>query len=127
MNRYDPDHAPNPEQWLALDEQERIHLVKKYHRAKRIKLPSVEAHAIFHVIVENQIAENLDPVIRAMVRLKAEGLSRHNSIHAIAWVIVEHTYNLSSALVDEKHSSAIYLEAVERLTAKSWLDSWRDD
>jgi hypothetical protein len=29
MNRYDPEHAPNPEQWLALDEQVRIDLAEE--------------------------------------------------------------------------------------------------
>lgn len=32
MNRYDPERAPNPEQWLALDEQLRITLAEQYHR-----------------------------------------------------------------------------------------------
>ena len=31
MNRYDPEYAPNPEQWLALDEQERIDLARSWH------------------------------------------------------------------------------------------------
>jgi hypothetical protein len=57
LNRYDPDHAPNPEEWLALDEQVRIRFAEEYHRAKRIKLPNVKAHAVFHAIIENQIAE----------------------------------------------------------------------
>jgi hypothetical protein len=120
MNRYDPDHAPNPEQWLALDEQMRIFLVEEYHRAKRIKLPNATMHAVFHAIVENQIAENLEAVVRAMARLAAEGLSRHESIHAIASVVAEHLHDLINAKADAKRSSAIYSAAVERLTAKQW-------
>lgn len=120
MNRYDPDCAPNPEQWLALDEQERIRLAEEYHRAKRIKLPDAKAHAVFHAVVENQIAENLESVVRAMARLTAEGLSRHESIHAIASVLAEHINELFNAKADEKHSPAIYSAAVERLTARGW-------
>lgn len=120
MNRYDPDHTPNPEQWLALDEQVRIHLAEKYHQVKRIKLPNAKAHAVFHAIVENQIAENLEPVVRAMARLTGEGLSRHESIHTIALVLAEHVYELFNATADEKHSTAIYSAAVERLTARGW-------
>lgn len=123
MNRYDPDHAPNPEHWLALDEQVRIHLAEEYHRVKGIKLPNVKAHAVFHAIVENQIAENLESVVRAMARLTSEGLSRHESIHAIASVLAEHINELFKTKVDEKHSAAIYSAAVERLTAKGWRDS----
>lgn len=110
----------NPEQWLALDEQERIRLAEEYHRAKRIKLPDAKAHAVFHAVVENQIAENLESVVRAMARLTAEGLSRHESIHAIASVLAEHINELFNAKADEKHSPAIYSAAVECLTARGW-------
>jgi hypothetical protein len=119
LNRYDPDHAPNPEQWLMLDEQARIQLAEKYHRANRIKLPNVETHAVFHAIVENQIAQNFEPVVRAMGRLTAE-LSRHESIHAIGSVLAEHIHDLFDASTNEKHSTAIYSAAVERLTAIGW-------
>ena len=120
MNSYDPDHAPSPEHWLALDEQVRVRLAEEYHRAIRIRLPNAKAHAVFHAIVENQIAENLEPVVRAMARLTAEGLSRHESIHAIASVLAEHIHELFNTTVDEKHSAAIYSAAVERLTARGW-------
>jgi len=118
---YDPDHAPNPKEWLALDEQERVILAEDYHRAKRIKLPSLKAHALFHVIVENQIAQNHGPVVRAMSRLAGEGLSRHESIHAIAWVLAEHIYDILKSASDEQPSNANYDAAVERLSAKDWL------
>jgi hypothetical protein len=32
--RYDPLKAPDPEDWLALDEQERIELARDYRRRK---------------------------------------------------------------------------------------------
>lgn len=120
MNRYDPDLVPSPEQWLALDEQQRIHLAEEHHRVARIKLPNAKAHAVFHVIVENQIAENLESVVRAMARLTAGGLSRHEALHAIASVLAGHINELFSAKADEKDSAAIYDAAVERLTARGW-------
>ena len=70
-----------------MDEAERIRLVEHYHRTARIKLPSVKAHSTFHVIVENQLAENVEPVVRAMNRLTNEGLTRHDALHAIASVL----------------------------------------
>jgi hypothetical protein len=73
MEEYNPGRAPEPESWLELDEQERIALVETYHRVARIKLPNVTAHAALHAIVENQIALNLEPVVRAMDRLGKEG------------------------------------------------------
>ncbi|MGA9672463.1 MAG: hypothetical protein WBQ94_24830, partial [Terracidiphilus sp.] len=90
MNEYNPERAPEPEAWLELDEQERILLVENYHRPARIKLPNRKAHAVFHVIVENQIAMNLEPVVRAMARLMKEGLTRHDAVHAIGSVVAEH-------------------------------------
>lgn len=45
MIRCGPDHAPNPEQWLALDEQEQIRRAEEHHRLTRIKLPNLKAHA----------------------------------------------------------------------------------
>lgn len=87
VKHYDPDIAPNPIEWLALDEQERIQLVEGHHRAARVKLPNIKAHACFHAIVENHIADGLEPVARAMARLTNEGLTRHDALHAIASVV----------------------------------------
>jgi hypothetical protein len=120
VNRYDPDRAPNPEEWLALDEQARIRLAEEHHRVARIKQPNLKAHAVFHAIVENQIAEKLEPVVRAVGRLTADGLSRHEAIHAIASVLAEHIQELFSATANEKNSNAIYYAAIERLTARGW-------
>jgi hypothetical protein len=54
--QYDPLEAPEPEEWLAIDEAERIQLAQDYHRHARVRLPNEKLHAVFHVIVENQIA-----------------------------------------------------------------------
>jgi hypothetical protein len=77
MDRYDPEVAPDAEDWLALDEGERIQLVEWYHRETRADLPKAARplHASVHVVVENQLALNDEPVIRALARLMKEGLS----------------------------------------------------
>ena len=59
MKQYDPEVAPVPSEWLALDESHRIQLAESSHRASREKVPNHTAHAAFHAIVENQIAEGL--------------------------------------------------------------------
>ncbi len=56
MRSYDPEVAPDPQRWLALDEQTRISLAGRCHRKARIELPDHQAHAVIHAIVENQIA-----------------------------------------------------------------------
>jgi hypothetical protein len=122
MEEYNPGCAPDPESWLELDEQERIALVETYHRVARIKLPNVTAHAAVHAVVENQIALNLEPVVRAMDRLRKQGLTRHDAIHAIGSVVAENLFGILKADQndDAAASQARYYAAVERLTAVSW-------
>ncbi len=123
MDRYNPDKSPNPAEWLALDEQLRIMLVETYHRKARVKLPDSRLHATFHSIVENQLAENLAPVVRAIARLRKEGLSRHDAVHAVGSVLAEHLNDLMSGKLKPQDSEVVYSAAVDRLTAKAWLES----
>src|SRR3954466_13544420 len=84
MEQYDPLVAPAAEEWLELDESERIWLVQDYHRRMRIELPDAQVHAMIHAVVENQIAAgDALPVQRTMQRLLSEGLDRHDALHAI--------------------------------------------
>lgn len=92
MQNYDPEAPPNPAEWLALDEQLRIRLAEVYHRKACEKLPNLKAHAVFHAIVENQIAERLEPVVRAMARLMKQGLSRHDAVHAVGSFVADHFF-----------------------------------
>lgn len=67
MDRYDPEVTPAAEDWLALDEGERILLVESYRREARVDLPKAarRLHASIHVVIENQLASNDEPVVRA--------------------------------------------------------------
>ena len=122
MEAYNPERVPEPESWLELDEQERIFLIETWHRVARIKLPNLTAHAALNVIVENQIALDLEPVVRAMDRLRKQGLTRHDAIHAIGSVVAENLFGILKADQndDAAASQARYYAAVERLTAASW-------
>jgi len=122
MEAYNPERGPEPESWLELDEQERILLIETWHRVARLKLPNLTAHAALHVIVENQIALDLEPVVRAMDRLRKQGLTRHDAIHAIGSVVAENLFGILKADQndDAAASQARYYAAVERLTAVSW-------
>ena len=121
-NYYDPTVSPDRDLWLLLDEQERILQAEKYHKKRGIRLPNTTAHAAFHVIVENQIAEGDDSVVRAMDRLKKQGLDRHDSIHAIAWILSQHLFEqMKTESPDTKDVvNARYIAAVERLNAEDW-------
>ncbi|MEW6368064.1 MAG: hypothetical protein AB1714_25840 [Acidobacteriota bacterium] len=123
MRQYDPEVAPDPGEWLALDEGDRIHQAGAYHRDAGIDLPNTKVHAAIHTIVENQIAEGLDCTVRAMARLMKEGLSRHDALHAIGCVVTEHMHKALRAK-DEGRAKSLLRERIEaevdRLTARRW-------
>jgi len=122
MQRYDPDVAPVPEDWLALDELERITLIEAYHRDARIALPKAAraGHASIHAAVENQLAAGEEPVVRALQRLRTGGLSRHDAIHALGSVLAEWIFDLHKDSDAPDVARARYYAAIERLTASSW-------
>lgn len=122
MAKYDPSMAPEPSQWLSLDEQERLSLVMEYHHSAGIVLPNDRIHASIHVIVENQIAEGHQPTVTAIARLMGEELSRHDALHAIGSVVAEHIYNSVNS-VDPNYgqkAQALFDAAVEGLTTERW-------
>jgi hypothetical protein len=124
MKRYNPLKAPTPEEWLNMDEPERIRLVEKYHRGVRAQLPNLKAHAIFHVCVENQVALGDEmPVRRTIDRLMEEGVDRHEAIHAVGAVLSELMWKLGrSTPADPSHvdPNVSYYAALEKLTIESW-------
>ncbi len=69
MLKYDPEKAPKPAVWLAADEQERIDACLRWHQKARVELPNELLHAAMHAAVENQLAEKLPSVVRAIPRL----------------------------------------------------------
>ena len=122
MQHYDPLDAPDCEEWLALDEQERIALARDYHGRARIRVPNVAVHAAVHAIVETQIALGDEtPARRTAQRLMDEGLDRHEAIHAIGSVLVEFMTDLMKAPKSDRDPNVAYFAALERLTAANWL------
>ena len=122
VNRYEPSKAPDPAEWLALDEQEKVVLVEDFHRRAQVDLPNVKLHATMHVVAENQLASNDEPVVRALARLIKEGLTRHEAIHAIGSVVAEQIYDLLKLGDTPETSRVRYYAAIERLTAAEWRD-----
>ena len=122
MNHYDPEQAINASEWLELDEGVRQLLVEEYHRDARISLPRKARllHATIHTVVENQLAMNIEPVVRALERLMKEGLSRHEAVHAIGSRVAEQIYDIMQLKETPEVSSARYYAAIEQLTAATW-------
>ena len=111
-------------EWLAVDEAERQELVRGYHRRRGLKAPNMNLHTVAHVVVENQLAEQLPQALDAMKRLESEGLDRHQAIHAIGSVLMEHLWNLTNGPPPEGDPNSIYFSALEQLTAESWRRSF---
>ena len=128
MNRYDPLLDPDPTEWQALDEEEQLQLVEAYHRRARAPVPEggARAHALFHVVVENQIALGDEiPVRRTLERLMAEGLDRHDAVHAVASVLAGHMNDLLRGPEPDptEDPNTAYYAQLEALTAETWRHS----
>jgi len=78
---YDASKAPDPKEWLELDESDRIDAVIAYHkRAKKQVGQDKRMHAMAHVIVESQAAMgDATAVPAALDRLMREGPLRASS------------------------------------------------
>jgi hypothetical protein len=124
--RYDASKSPNPDQWLELDESDRLDLVKRYHI--RAKLPVGEnerVHAAAHVIVENQVAMGDATVVPATLAcLMREGLDRHDAIHAIGGVLVGIFFDVAKDPSKQIDINAAYGRELGELTAESWRSQY---
>ena len=119
--QYDPHEHLISEAWLALDESERMQLVRRYHRKQRIRLPNETIHATIHAIVESQVAlGDSFPAKAVLLRLMKEGLDRHEAIHAIGSVLSEELFVLMNAQDSQRDPNADYMEKLKSLTAESW-------
>jgi hypothetical protein len=122
--KYNPEKAPDPEKWRALEETQRLDSVSAYHRRMRVKLPNADLHAAVHVIVENQLAEGFDLATDALDRLRAEGLDRHEAIHAIGSVLIGHVQSLMQEGASTPDPNGPYVKALRTLTARSWMEEF---
>ena len=120
---YDPDRAVDPKAWLELNEGERIDLALDYHKRARIELPNAKVHAVIHAVVENQAALGGEyPVGEKLRQLMEEGLNRHDAIHAIGSVLMQHLLDVMQDRA-EGDLNEPYLRDLATLTAKKWLAS----
>lgn len=118
---YNPAIAPDPTEWLALDEDERLRRVETYHRHAAPSLLKPKLHAIVHIVIENHVAMGNElPVRRTLERLVAEGLDRHEALHALGTVLAA---RIGDAIDDPKASAfpaEVYNKDLELITAEGW-------
>jgi hypothetical protein len=121
METYDPGTAPDPDKWLSLDEDERIHRIASYHRRTKVRLPNPQIHAALHSVVENQLAGGLQTVRETVERLQSEGLSRHDALHAVGSVLVKSLHALLREGAQAQFEVEAYFQELRSLTAETWL------
>jgi hypothetical protein len=129
MLSYNPDRAPDPEAWKATLETSRIDAVRLYHERRRIRMPNHHVHALMHVIVENQLAEgDALPTKAKLAELMADGLNRHQAIHAISTVVGTSMFRiLGDTLPKDVDPGADFRRELEKLTAAKWLRMTPED
>jgi len=126
VDLYDPLVPPDRDEWLALGEAERVELVLAHVSSSGEELPNEELHAAIHVIIENQIALGDEtPAEATLTRLMADGLDRHNAIHAIGSVLSDHLFELMKASAEAHTSHDAYFQGLRSLTAKAWRKRFR--
>jgi Domain of unknown function (DUF1841) len=123
IDQYDPSEPPDPQAWLALDEAERIRLIKAWHdAADAAQGERPDMHAVFHAIVENQIALGDPPMVAVKLRqLLARGLDRHEAVHAISSVLAERLRLAARPGHQAGNESPLYEAALRRLNARRWM------
>lgn len=125
INTYNPNQAPDPDQWLALDEEDAISLIYAYHMDLDEEFPNIQMHAVIHNVVENQAAMvDETPVKKTLERLMKEGLDRHEAIHAVGSVLVEHMWNIRQPNSDPEELNKSYFRKLNKLTVDSWTDEF---
>jgi hypothetical protein len=125
LTKYDPDRAPDPARWLAEDQSQLMDIIERYHRRERVELPKPRLHATIHLIVENQIAMGDELTVAATVqRLVRDGLSRHEAIHAVAWVLMR--YLTETMRTKTEMDQEAYNQEIRELTEEHWRADFED-
>ncbi len=120
MKKYNALVPPIAEEWLALDEQFRLDLLYDFveNNEQDIEKEARRIHASIHMIIENQLALNIELTTETYNRLIRQGLDRHQVIHAIGAVISEDIFELMKGS-KEKPFEGQKLR-LKKLTAKRW-------
>ncbi|NOY85974.1 MAG: hypothetical protein GXP52_01570 [Deltaproteobacteria bacterium] len=121
IHDYDPEIEPESEMWLKADEPERVNAVLQYCEAGEANLPNVLLHAQIHAMVETQTAMGDEiPVAGTLRRLVADGLSRHEAIHAVGWVLSRHGFDVMKGHTAGADPNSRYFEDLRKFTAAQW-------
>ena len=123
IDSYDPFDPPDSAIWLTLGEQDRVERVLAYHHSVGDRGENETMHCTLHVIVENQVAmgERMAPVREKLRQLMAQGLDRHQAVHAIALVLARHMYRLSQRSAAGDDQEERYFKELRRMNARKFM------
>jgi hypothetical protein len=124
---YDAAQAPDGARWLGWQEDERIQAVRRHHLTAPLPHPlppSVDAHSAIHAVIETQLAQNDPPEVRrALGRLLSEGLSRHDSVHALGTAFANQVWEMTQVEgADRNFDLEGYKRELEALDAARWRE-----
>ena len=97
MREYNPAKSPDRQQWLALDKTRQLELVRLAHHDMDANENALATHCGMHSAVETQVAQNSPGVRDAIGRLRKQGNSRHNAVHAIGLVLIQHMRKMATS------------------------------
>jgi hypothetical protein len=124
--KYDPEVAPPATQWLEADDDERLLAIRRYHKRAGENLgEGAEAHCVIHNTIENQLAEGHPAATSALERLMAEGLDRHDAIHAIGSILAAEIFDLLKRKTPFDPDR--YDRKLGELTASRWRSEAEED
>lgn len=121
VDSYDAATPPNGPEWLTMGQEERTQLVIDYHTSIGDVGDNAPTHCLLHVIVENQLAlgPHMEPVRERLRQLMAQGMDRHDALHAICYVLLRHMQWAGMAAQQGDHD-ARYFRELKRMTAQKW-------
>jgi hypothetical protein len=122
--RYNPGKPVDAAEWLALGEAEQQLAVERYHKRAGDRMPSPRMHAIIHAAIETQVAQGHPAASRALERMQAEGLDRHDAVHAVGSVMAKHIFGIMKE--GESFDETAYATDLDALSAERWLAEWRE-
>lgn len=121
MLTYDAHKAPTPTEWLKLSNEDRLQAVHDFHERAGLEEFNMQSHCACHVMVEDQLANNVPYVVEAFTRLNTAGLIRHEVVHAIGWVMVSILWEQSRGQHQSPGSfTAEYQKRLGELTVEMW-------
>jgi len=121
VESYDAHEQPHGLDWLGMGEEARLQLVIDYHTSIGDTGDNARTHCMLHVIVENQIAmgAHMEPVRERLRQLMAQGMDRHEALHAICYVLIRHMNWIGLSNQKGDHD-ARYFREIKRMTAQKW-------